>query len=244
MTTDHAPAPATDRPLTVGDVHLLREGDVLRVDQAGSFLLGLGLVDGGEAIVRSIDPPYVDVHGPKERGHNRPSRFTFVRRPAASDEGVRAVSKAASIRAVDACGGTYSVDEERSGYADGHREALTAALSSLASMPVVSTENQSASAWSLVFSEQYGVNAETTFKTKDKAVEYASRCGEPKPRIQPLYALASPPVSERERALEGALRRLVDNHGAYIEALPGTSGVSDLETARSLLTAQPAGEGK
>ena len=56
-------------------------------------------------------------------------------------------------------------------------------------------------------------------------------------------ALASPPVSERERELEGALRRLVDNHGAYIEALPGTSGVSDLETARSL-TAQPAGEGK
>lgn len=56
-------------------------------------------------------------------------------------------------------------------------------------------------------------------------------------------ALASPPVSERERELEGALRRLVDNHGAYIEALPGASGVSDLELARSLLTAQPAGEG-
>lgn len=33
-----------------------------------------------------------------------------------------------AARAVDACGGTYSQDEERSGYAQGHRDALNAAI--------------------------------------------------------------------------------------------------------------------
>lgn len=33
-----------------------------------------------------------------------------------------------AARAVDACGGTYSQEEEESGYAQGHRDALNAAL--------------------------------------------------------------------------------------------------------------------
>lgn len=50
-------------------------------------------------------------------------------------------------------------------------------------------------AWSLVWNGGYGVNADTTFKHKDRAEEYAMKCGEPKPRVVPLY-LASPPAKE------------------------------------------------
>lgn len=39
-----------------------------------------------------------------------------------------------ALRAVDACGGIYSAAEEESGFADGHRAAMRAAL--LASFPV------------------------------------------------------------------------------------------------------------
>lgn len=46
-------------------------------------------------------------------------------------------------------------------------------------------------AWSLVFSEALGVNAETTFKTREQAQGYASRCSSPPPRVVPLYAAAS-----------------------------------------------------
>ena len=66
--------------------------------------------------------------------------------------------------------------------------------------------------------------------------------------VQPLYAaLASPPVSERERELEGALRGAVP----YLEALHSTCNGKEargfvwgvIQKARAL-TAQPAGEGK
>jgi len=61
--------------------------------------------------------------------------------------------------------------------------------------------------WSLIFNNSYGVNAETTFKTKDKAVDYARRCGTPDslvknpdtPIVVPLYTHPS------------SVRRLSDN---------------------------------
>jgi hypothetical protein len=80
----------------------------------------------------------------------------------------------------------------------------------------------------------------------------------------PLAALASPPVSERERELEGALRLASDLHAAYEQLIYGlpkyleSQNLTDEEnmireacitldvTAHRLaaLTAQPAGEGK
>lgn len=43
--------------------------------------------------------------------------------------------------------------------------------------------------WSLVFSEGYGVNAATTFKTREKAEAYAANCSDPKPRVVALTIL-------------------------------------------------------
>ena len=188
--------PPTDRPLTAGDVPLLREGDVLRCTNPHTR----AHLEGQEWIF-------------KKRTHNAPGQgndivlkgghlstwsgiFTFVSRPAtsAASEGEWAVSKSDAIRAVDACGGTYSPDEERSGYADGHREALTAALSVLSALP----------------------------------------------------ALASPPVSERERELKGALEGLLNTSGARPSKGYNSMKYSEAVTRAEnlLLTAQPAGEGK
>lgn len=77
-----AQEPRAGEVLTAESVKLLRAGDVLRVVEAGSYLLGRGLVDGGLAVVRSTDGPYIDVYGPSERSDNRPSRFAFVSRPS------------------------------------------------------------------------------------------------------------------------------------------------------------------
>lgn len=91
--------PPTDRPLTAGDVPLLRKGDVLRVVVAAArneewdgvkqpaigeevvFIKPSGSGGVSNCIVTSFDPTF---------GY-RPGRFTFIRRPAtsaASDEGV------------------------------------------------------------------------------------------------------------------------------------------------------------
>lgn len=42
--------------------------------------------------------------------------------------------------------------------------------------------------WGLVFTESYGLNEQTTFKTEEKAKAYSDRCS-PKPRVVPLFAL-------------------------------------------------------
>lgn len=63
-----------------------------------------------------------------------------------------------------------------------------------------------------------------------------------------LAALASPPVSERERELEGALRRQADNMAFVVNHASlyawHDKFVAELEEDRALLTAQPTGEGK
>jgi len=67
--------------------------------------------------------------------------------------------------------------------------------------------------WSLIFNNSYGVNAETTFKTKDKAVDYARRCGTPDslvknpdtPIVVPLY---THPASVR-RLSDSEMRKLI-----------------------------------
>lgn len=62
--------------------------------------------------------------------------------------------------------------------------------------------------WTLVFSEHYGANAETTFKTKEKAEDYIDRCGGG--RIMPLYSHAA--NEAKIEALVSLLRRIL-KHG-------------------------------
>lgn len=209
-TMSGASVPAADRPLTAGDVPLLREGDVLRVVVAAArneewdgvkqpaigeevvFIKPSGSGGVSNCIVTSFDPTF---------GY-RPGRFTFVRRPAASDEGV-------GVRP-----GGWLIREADGGWLwTGHRIAATAAM----------TEGH---------------------------------------EVVSLAAIAPPPVSERERELEGALRLASDLHAAYEQLIYGlpkyleSQNLTDEEnmireayitldvTAHRLaaLTAQPAGE--
>lgn len=195
--------PVTDRPLTAEDVALLREGDLLRVVEVGSFLLGRGLVDGGKAIVRSVDPPYVDVYGPKERSHNRASRFTFVSRPTSvSADPVGGVTSGAGEAETQTC-----VDWDE--YADDIADAISD------SMDMDWTSSDGARA----------------------VVRWLNENAPYSPALTP-----SPPVqlSERERALEGALRGLLSEVDR-VAAAQGWGDHGERERARAL-TAQPAGE--
>ena len=173
--------PPTDRPLTAGDVPLLREGDVLRVVEAGSFLLGRGLVDGGPAIVRSVDPPYVDVYGPKERSHNRPSRFTFVSRPA--------TSAASEVEGLDL-------------YDDKVQAGIAWTLRQVGEALGLTTWTQGDGSESV----EGDVGAEIHTILVDAGLR--------DPETNEMAALASPPVSERERELEGALEWALDQAGS------------------------------
>ncbi|MDX8383421.1 MAG: hypothetical protein R8M45_05025 [Ghiorsea sp.] len=66
--------------------------------------------------------------------------------------------------------------------------------------------NQEPVAWSLVFTESYGVNADTTYKTEQAARDYAISCGTPShivphpkmPVVVPLYTHPQPKPTDNE----------------------------------------------
>lgn len=62
-------------------------------------------------------------------------------------------------------------------------------------------------------------------------------------RITPLYLYPTPQTDTdaREKVVE-ALARIVRNHGGHIEALPGATGMSDLQFARDALAALKTGD--
>lgn len=115
-------------------------------------------------------------------------------------------------------------------------EDIAAALSSqhVEAVPV---------AWSLVWGERYGINAETTFKTEEQAQSYAAKCSAPRPRVVPLYAspvsadageplawaverwraeVANRPlVNVHRRGLDTAWRQVIRRFGGDDEALCG-----------------------
>ncbi|MBD7992880.1 hypothetical protein H9643_19060 [Ochrobactrum sp. Sa2BUA5] len=81
-------------------------------------------------------------------------------------------------------------------------EMAQAALTAAA--PFLQGVKQEPVAWSIIFSDHYGVNCDTTFKTKQAAEKYVSLCERGK--IVPLYLEPSP----RAQALEEAATHLDD----------------------------------
>ena len=207
--------PPTDRPLTAGDVPLLREGDVLRC------------INPHSAEIHKLGTQYVfeELTGNKPGGGNdirlQGSRlstwsgiFAFVSRPATS---------AASEVAPFAEGGIGHAMQER-----GH-----AYLNDY----VLSTD---------------GADYEPNEFERSLLEDFMSGLlcdeamfGPVRALLAQQAALASPPVSERERELEGALRNLLGAFDTPIarRRLPPTDfSCAAIDQARAL-TAQPAGEG-
>lgn len=54
-----------------------------------------------------------------------------------------------AYRAVDACGGTYSESEERSGFSDGHRNAIAAACEAVVSSDELTAELLESLTWAV-----------------------------------------------------------------------------------------------
>ena len=91
---------------------------------------------------------------------------------------------------------SVSADIVNAAWNEGKRRGMTGLPSDFRSVIEVALptlKNTSAAdddpvAWTLVFNESYGANAETTFKTEATAVDYAKKCGPPHPKVIPLYA--------------------------------------------------------
>lgn len=255
----------TDRPLTAGDVPLLREGDVLKVVRADAYMSKRAVNNGDLATFHASEEEptlgiFISIKELPGAGMY-PSRFTFVARPATSvaSEGEGDEPWGWNREVCTGCSASLTIEEIKSRGCVSCcpdrrmvkvRDLVDAYEAALASPPSAASEGEGLkwpwsgddprhdeirAAWEIYANEIVDDAGKIDLTDVDTCVSIGAM------KALALAALASPP-SERERELEGALRRLVDNHGAYIEALPGTSGVSDLETARSLLTAQPAGE--
>lgn len=177
--------PPTDRPLTAGDVPLLREGDVLR-DSAGRTCTFDHMVRDDYLLARI---------GEGSSSGAGIGAFTFVSRPATS-----AASEGEAMRLVPDRVLTDAIYWMARGYERVH------------SMPRVS---------------------DTELANKIEGAKAAlGRARD--------AALASPPVSERERELEGALKRIsAMTPGAANAGSPRDLHLTVKAIADEALTAQP-----
>lgn len=223
--------PPTDRPLTAGDVHLLREGDVLKCTSPG------GSLDEGQefTFVRTA---------PRELGRiylldrdYHPflcDRFTFVSRPAASDEGV-----------------TTSVPVEGQCFTSEQDWINRASRALTCHADYNNTEHGDAKGWrgphftALCFDRAGNrIRNGADFKRATHENTYPVWWIWPD---QIVPALASPPVSERERELSFLLDRLTDFENALGESAERIvrewhGHVAPSIARLSALTSQPAGE--
>ena len=221
--------PPTDRPLTAGDVPMLREGDVIKHDRGPTGTVSR--ITGSHIFMaREGLPDIGDFH----------SGFTFVSRPAtsAASEGGKFRKKPVVIDAFEMRAEIYG---DRSAWPQWLEDAWNLergaegsiqnyGVSPLRDGPlqIVTLEglhNVQAGDWIIrgVKGELYPCKPDVFALTYEPA------------------ALASLPVSERERELEGALREIE----AMCPATCETSLAHDMaQIAHQALTAQPAGEGK
>ena len=251
-----AAQPPTDRPLTAGDVPLLREGDLLRVVVAAArneewdgvkqpaigeevvFIKPSGSGGVSNCIVTSFDPAF---------GY-RPGRFTFVSRPASEGEGkATGWLRKAVLHLLPRWGmeghevplpgvrGVPNADHADPRFSvhcySGHGGNLTVAL-------MIGRDHSRGGVWQeMDFTPEQAVQIAAAILSMP-AVEHVAA---------PLVAaLASPPASERERELEGVLREVVAFIRDEKPMTPERAGNLGhlLNKSDRALTAQPAGEGK
>ena len=216
--------PAADRPLSAGDVKLLREGDVLNCPVWGVVSFLRFDDSGRRAFVRT------------QNGNDRlmvpAEHMTFVSRPAASDEGVGDAGLANDIAAIL----DENADADEDGLHNSSRlaEKIRQYLRARTSEPAGEAEPFG---WWV----EHKV-ADPVFLRPPSFIPSG-----PNYTRTPLYthpALASPPVSERERELAVLLDNLV-----IAQSLSRELRTAATDQARSYLysyrhphTAQPAGE--
>lgn len=203
--TAGAVQPPTDRPLTAGDVHLLREGDVLIAGHTNFHTIG-ELVRYAGLSMRTKYVCFIKIEG--KPGHYAPDTFTFIARP--------------TFDAVPAARPATSAASEGEG-AEELRDSV---------------------AWLEKAFRKTAVGFSTSYRPTMNAVHTV------------LAALASPPISERERELEGALREARDAVDFFDRVKAATQDEqiavgrdhwNRMEAALrtvAALTAQPAEEGK
>jgi hypothetical protein len=127
--------PPTDRPLTAGDVPLLREGDVLDVRSYGNEMKRA-------VLIRASAGDCLRVHEEGQAGPNvwGIHRFSFVSRPATSaaseGEGVNALVKELRLAAC----GLFELKNDRGDY--GYFDTIADRLAALASPPVSERERE------------------------------------------------------------------------------------------------------
>lgn len=263
-TMSGASVPAADRPLTAGDVHLLREGDVLRCINPNTIAHVRGREYVFDKRTQNASGSGNDIVLKGDLLSTWSGIFTFVRRPAASTgddwtewhggenpvPGQRADVKYRGSEHE----GHITVDADARDWSHDRDHPSSDIISYRLSRPAASDEGVEPVAYRWMWP---GTNQ----------WHYADYNLHPDAEtVQPLYAaLASPPVSERERELEGAVARFLavndefDRRASlgmagYIPALAGvkeksaadlrTEGQQAVSDMRRLLTAQPAGEGK
>ncbi|MFD1199531.1 hypothetical protein ACFQ3K_14590 [Brucella gallinifaecis] len=117
------------------------------------------------------------------------------------------------------------------------RAALTAAL------PFLQGVKQEPVAWSIIFSDHYGVNCETTFKTKQAAENYVSSCGRGK--VVPLYLAPSPRAQALEDLFDAVT--LMQKHDEKFEGEIPLATIQKVYTAHTAairtLSSQPVADG-
>ncbi len=232
--------PPTDRPLTAGDVPLLREGDVLRCAEGQGRCAAL------------ITDEYITLNIEGRLFSRVPPHFTFVSRPTTSDaEGW-----------IEWHGGENPVP--------GKKVNVRMRGYSLHDTAVWEADRQD---WT--YDPELG-DAQDIIAYRIVRPSSEGECGYEMPgvmvRLQDcldaataasvpvdtgdlraaLAALASPPVSERERELEGALAKAVvfnayraeDPLAIRIEFMTEEDRLAAANAIDKALTAKPAGEGK
>lgn len=218
--------PPTDRPLTAGDVPLLREGDLLRA--RNGKLLSYAYTDKkGWAFCDGFGPPI-------DRDAHTLESFTFVSRPATS---------------------AASEGEDKANH-----DCLAKRRPGEPMFILLGRDPDAHTIVQLWADRRLAAGGDPDhcrmgYDTAERMAAYAKDPAN-KPASAPdavdYPALASPPVSERERELEGALRLAVTALSCltFDDEIRSVIGNSNFEILRAnyaalrVLTAQPAGEGK
>ena len=235
--------PPTDRPLTAGDFPLLREGDQLRIDTGGALHTYSHAKQSGKVIAT-------------DRGYYAPFRFTFVFRPASDGQiqwlggerigDLKDVALVTKVRAGLRAEAALNTAKAR---------PATSAASEVDDLDLYDDKVQAGIAWTL---RQVGEALGLTTWTQGDGSESVEGdvgaeihtilvdAGLRDPETNEMAALASPPVSERERELEGALREVVNEvreiRFGYSNGPESEGFLTNKEIwsrARSVLIAQP-----
>lgn len=67
-------------------------------------------------------------------------------------------------------------------------------------------------AWSLIFDDWYGINPETTYKTREKAELYAKTCGKnPSPKVVALYVALPAEIQTDNATVDAIIDDIIDD---------------------------------